>query len=36
VRLAISHAGLPTGPIEESARAVGDLIGPFLDESLAR
>lgn len=36
VRLAISHAGLPTSPIEEAARSVGELIGPYLDEALAK
>jgi AcrR family transcriptional regulator len=35
VRLAISHAGLPTSPIEDAARSVGELIGPYLDEALA-
>jgi AcrR family transcriptional regulator len=35
VRLAISHAGLPTSPIEEAARSVGELIGPYLDQALA-
>jgi hypothetical protein len=35
VRLAISHAGLPTSPIEEAARSVGELIGPYLDNALA-
>lgn len=35
VRMAISHAGLPTSPVEEAARSVGDLFGPFLDNALA-
>ena len=35
VRLAISHAGLPTMPIAEAARSVGELIGPYLDQALA-
>jgi AcrR family transcriptional regulator len=36
VRLAISHAGLPTSPVEEAARSVGELIGPYLDQALAQ
>ena len=35
VRLAISHAGLPTSPVEEASQMVGDLIGPYVDEALA-
>jgi AcrR family transcriptional regulator len=35
VRLAISHAGLPTSPIEVAASSVGELIGPYLDKALA-
>jgi AcrR family transcriptional regulator len=34
VRLGISHAGLPTEPIEEAARAVAALIGPYIDAAL--
>ena len=32
VRLAISHAALPGGSIEESASGVARALGPFLDE----
>ncbi|MGH2907455.1 MAG: TetR family transcriptional regulator [Solirubrobacterales bacterium] len=34
VRLAISHVGLPTGSIEDAARGVGELLGPYLDQEL--
>ncbi len=33
-RLAISHAGLPAGPIVEESRSLADLIGPFLVSTL--
>lgn len=35
VRLAISHAALPTGAPEDTAAAVARLLGPFVDRVLA-
>ena len=35
VRLAISHAVLPTGPPEETAADIVRTLGPFIDELLA-
>jgi AcrR family transcriptional regulator len=32
VRLAISHAALPGGPPESSAAAVGEVLGPYLEQ----
>jgi AcrR family transcriptional regulator len=34
VRLAISHAGLPTGPADLTAASVATLLGPYLDQLL--
>jgi AcrR family transcriptional regulator len=34
VRLAISHAGLPTGPASEAAKSISALIGPFVAQKL--
>jgi AcrR family transcriptional regulator len=36
VRLAISHAALPSGSPEETASAVARLLGPFVDDVLLR
>ncbi len=35
VRLAISHAALPTGPADVTATTVARMLGPFIDEVLA-
>ncbi|MFY9265234.1 MAG: TetR family transcriptional regulator [Solirubrobacterales bacterium] len=35
-RLAISHAGLPTGSIEVASQSIAALIGPFLTATLQR
>ncbi|MFY9488984.1 MAG: TetR family transcriptional regulator [Solirubrobacterales bacterium] len=36
VRLAISHAGLPTGSIEVAAQSIAALIGPFIADAFVR
>jgi AcrR family transcriptional regulator len=36
VRLAISHAALPSGPAPLTAEAVAEVLGPYMDEALAR
>ena len=35
VRLAISHATLPSGSSHETARSIGELLGPFVERALA-
>jgi AcrR family transcriptional regulator len=35
VRLAISHAALPTGPAEATAASLATLLGPYLEQILA-
>ena len=36
VRLAISHAALPTGPADETAASVATLLGPYLERLVAQ
>jgi AcrR family transcriptional regulator len=36
VRLAISHAALPTGPSEPTAASVAKILGPYVDSLLAQ